>query len=56
MTYHGVQVRKVQALGREKSLTIVLAKEFVIKLGIEKGDFIKSYVDEDRLIFQKVKI
>lgn len=51
-----IKLRRVQALQGEKSFTIVLAKEFVIKLGIEKGDFLKSYVDGDRLILQKAEI
>ena len=51
-----IAVRKLQALQGKKSFTIVLAKEFVSRLGLEKGDFLKSYIDGDRLIFQKAEI
>lgn len=32
------EVRKVQALQGERSLTVVLPKEFATELGIAKGD------------------
>jgi len=54
--HSGIALRKVQALQGQKSFIIVLAKEFVIKLGLEKGDFLKSYIDGDRLVLQKAEI
>jgi hypothetical protein len=37
-------IRKVQAYTGEKSLTIVLPRNFTVELGIEKGDFLKVHV------------
>jgi hypothetical protein len=38
----------------EQSLTLVLRKQFAVELGIGKGDFLKCYVDGNRLIVEKV--
>jgi bifunctional DNA-binding transcriptional regulator/antitoxin component of YhaV-PrlF toxin-antitoxin module len=49
-----LEIRRVQAYSGDRSLTIVLPKIFSEKLKIEKGDFLKCYVDENRLIVEKV--
>ena len=51
-----IALRKVQALQGQKSFIIVLAKEFVNILGLEKGDFLKSYIEGNRLVLQKAEI
>ena len=51
-----VELRRVQALHGEKSLTIVLPKNFAVHLGIGKGDFLKCLVDGKRLIVEKMQI
>jgi bifunctional DNA-binding transcriptional regulator/antitoxin component of YhaV-PrlF toxin-antitoxin module len=48
------EIRRVQALQGERSLTLVLPKQFAIELGIAKGDFLKCKVDGNRLIVEKV--
>jgi hypothetical protein len=50
------EIRKVQALTGERSLTIVLAKTFANRLGIQKGDFLKCYVEGNKLILQKAEV
>ena len=50
------EIRKVQALTGERSLTIVLAKTFANQLGIQKGDFLKCYVKDSKLILEKAEI
>jgi hypothetical protein len=50
-----VELRRVQALHGERTLTFVLPKSFAVHLGIEKGDFLKCHVDGNRLIVEKVK-
>jgi AbrB family looped-hinge helix DNA binding protein len=50
------ELRKVQALQGEKSLTIVLPKEFATLLGIRKGDYLKVRLHDDKLIFEKAEI
>jgi hypothetical protein len=51
-----VELRRVQALHGEKSLTIVLPKNFAVQLGIGKGDFLKCLVDKNRLIVEKMQV
>ena len=50
-----IEIRRVQGLHGEKSFTIVLPKEFAVRLGIGKGDFLKCSVDGKRLVVQKVE-
>lgn len=49
-----IKIRRLQALTGERSLTLVFPKQFAIELGIGKGDFLKCYVDRNRLIVEKV--
>ena len=51
---YDTEIRRVQALQGERSLTFVLPKQFAIELGIAKGDFLKCKVDGNRLIIEKV--
>jgi hypothetical protein len=49
-----IEIRRLQALTGERSLTLVFPKQFAIDLGIGKGDFLKCHVDGNRLIVEKV--
>ena len=49
------ELRRVQALHGERSLTIVLPKALAGQLGIVKGDYLKYLVDGNRLIMEKVR-
>jgi len=49
-----LKIRRLQALTGERSLLLVFPKQFAVELGIGKGDFLKCYVDENRLIVEKV--
>jgi hypothetical protein len=49
------EFRKVQGLVGESSFSIVLPKYFAIALGIGKGDFVKVYTEESRLIVEKAQ-
>jgi bifunctional DNA-binding transcriptional regulator/antitoxin component of YhaV-PrlF toxin-antitoxin module len=51
-----VELRKVQALQGERSLTVVLPKEFAVTLGISKGDFLKVHVENKKLILEKAEV
>jgi len=51
-----VQVRRVQALTGERSFTLVFPKHFATELGVGKGDFLKCYIDGNRLIAEKVML
>jgi Antidote-toxin recognition MazE, bacterial antitoxin len=49
-------IRRVQALTGERSLTVVLPKNFVSGLGITKGDFLIVHVENSRLILEKAEL
>ena len=49
-----IAIRKIQALTGERSLTLVFPKNFAMELGIEKGDFLKCYLQGDKLIVEKM--
>lgn len=51
-----IEVRRVQSLQGEKSFTIVLPKEFAVRLGIGKGDFLKCLVENNRMIVEKMQV
>jgi hypothetical protein len=46
---------QVQVLAGERSFTLVFPKKLAIELGVGKGDFLRCYVDNNRLIAEKVK-
>ena len=50
------EILKVQAYSGERSLTFVLPKIYSEKLGIEKGDFLKVYVEDGKLVVQKADV
>jgi hypothetical protein len=49
-----IEIRRIQALTGDRSLTLVFPKHFAVELGIAKGDFLKCRVDNGRLIVEKV--
>ena len=56
MTERKSDLRKVQALQGERSLTVVLPKEFANGLGIEKGDWLKVTRIEKQLVLEKADL
>ena len=53
--YDNIEIRRIQALHGQRSLTLVFPKEFATLLGIEKGDFVKCSTDGNRLVVEKVE-
>jgi len=51
-----VELRRVQALQGERSLTIVLPKSFATSLEIGKGDFLKVTLEGKKLVLEKADI
>jgi hypothetical protein len=51
-----IEIRRVQALTGERSLTLVLPKAFAIRLGIGKGALLKCYTQGDCMIVQKADL
>ncbi|HEU4446804.1 MAG TPA: AbrB/MazE/SpoVT family DNA-binding domain-containing protein [Nitrososphaeraceae archaeon] len=56
MTRSEIEIRKVQALTGERSLTLVLPKTYAIELGIEKGHYLKCYVKDHKLVLEKAEL
>jgi hypothetical protein len=51
-----IEIRKVQALTGERSLTLVLPKAYVTELGIEKGNFLKCRIEDHKLVLEKAEL
>ena len=55
MEYHdGIEVRRIQALTKERSYTLVFPKQFATELGVGRGDFVKCRIDNGRLVVEKM--
>jgi hypothetical protein len=48
-----LEYRKVQGLVGEQSFSVVLPKTYAIALGIQKGNFVKVFHDQKRIIIEK---
>lgn len=51
---NNIELRRVQGLQGERSFTLVLPKEFAVRLGIGKGDFLKCSVEGQKLVVEKL--
>jgi antitoxin component of MazEF toxin-antitoxin module len=47
------EIRTIQAFTGERSLTLVLPKQYAIGLGLSKGDFVKVRLQNDSIIIMK---
>ena len=47
------EYRKVQGLVGEMSFSIILPKNYAIELGVNKGDFMKVKLENNRIILEK---
>lgn len=47
------EIRTIQALTGDRSLTLVLPKHYAIGIGLRKGDFVKVRLDGLRIIIEK---
>ena len=48
-----LEYRKVQGLVGEQSFSIVLPKTYAVNLGIQKGNFVKVFQDDEKIIIEK---
>lgn len=46
--------RKIQGLVGETSFSLILPKQFALKLGIGKGDFVKVGIEDQKIVVEKV--
>jgi hypothetical protein len=49
-----IEYRKVQAIHGNSTFVLVLPKDFVSVLSIEKGDYVKCSISENKLIVEKI--
>ena len=54
MSSNDIEIRKVQALTRDRSFTLVFPKQFATELGVGRGDFMKCRIDSGRLVVEKM--
>ena len=47
------EYRKVQGLVGEMSFSIILPKTYAVELGVNKGDFMKVKLENNRIILEK---
>ncbi len=47
------EIRKVQGLLGESSFSVILPKSYAVNLGIGKGDFVKVYQEDNKIVIEK---
>ena len=47
------QYRKIQGLVGDSSFSLVLPKQMAVRIGIEKGDFVKVHEENNKIIIEK---
>jgi bifunctional DNA-binding transcriptional regulator/antitoxin component of YhaV-PrlF toxin-antitoxin module len=50
---NSIEYRKVQGLIGETSFSLVLPKTYAMRMGLQKGDFVKVQQDGSRIIIEK---
>lgn len=50
------ELRRVQALTGERSLTVVLPRSYALELGLQKGSFLKVTLNGKQLVLEKAEI
>ena len=50
------EYRKVQGLVGETSFSIILPKTYALELGVNKGDFMKVRLENNRIILEKAGV
>ena len=48
-----IEYRKIQAIVGDLSFSLVLPKQFVVDLGIGKGDFVKVHKEDNKIVVEK---
>jgi antitoxin component of MazEF toxin-antitoxin module len=55
MSNQKFEYRKIQGLIGDSSLGVILPKTMATNISINKGEFVKIYQEEDKIIIQKIK-
>ena len=51
-----VELRKVQTIHGNSTFILVLPKDFISVLNIEKGDYVKCRICDNRLLVEKIEV
>lgn len=54
--YEKIEIRKVQAYNKGRSIQIVLPRIFAESLKLQGGDYLRVSLDQGKLIFQKANL
>jgi bifunctional DNA-binding transcriptional regulator/antitoxin component of YhaV-PrlF toxin-antitoxin module len=50
---NSIEHHRIQGLVGEQSFGLILPKQYAINLGIRKGDFVKVWLEENKIIIEK---
>ncbi|HEY9492978.1 MAG TPA: hypothetical protein VIP56_13405 [Nitrososphaeraceae archaeon] len=50
---NSIEHRRIQGLVGEQSFSLISPKQYAINLGIRKGDFVKVWLEENKIIIEK---
>ena len=51
-----IELRKVQTIHGNSTFILVLPKDFISVLNIEKGDYVKCRICDNRLLVEKMEV
>ena len=51
-----IELRKVQTIHGNSTFILVLPKDFISVLNIEKGDYVKCRICDNRLLVEKIEV
>jgi hypothetical protein len=47
------EYRKIQTILGDVSFSLVLPKQYAVRLGLRKGDFVKVHQEQERIVIEK---
>jgi hypothetical protein len=50
------QIRKIQTIHGNSTFILVVPKDFISELGIEKGDYVTCAIEQERIVITKVRM
>jgi bifunctional DNA-binding transcriptional regulator/antitoxin component of YhaV-PrlF toxin-antitoxin module len=50
---NSIEHHRIQGLVGEQSFSLILPKQYAINPGIRKGDFVKVWLEENKIIIEK---
>ena len=50
------EIRRIQTIHHSSTFILVLLKDFVTKLKTTKGDYVKCFIENERLVVAKIEV